>query len=109
MSRVGHAVRMLPRRALAAPIQVYRRFLSPLKPQPTCRFHPTCSHYAHEALLTHGALRGSWLAVVRVAKCHPFHPGGFDPVPPPPDASGASGDPSPAAPTSSLTPLREES
>jgi conserved hypothetical protein YidD len=67
---------------LKAAIVFYRRFISPLKP-PTCRFHPTCSAYALEAIETHGALRGGWLAVRRILRCHPFHPGGFDPVPPP--------------------------
>ena len=50
--------------------------------QPHCRFAPTCSQYALEALATHGAARGSWLAVRRVGRCHPFHDGGLDPVPP---------------------------
>lgn len=67
--------------ALLLPIKLYRTLISPLKPQPTCRFHPTCSRYAHDAILTHGPLKGTGLAVVRVAKCHPWHPGGFDPVP----------------------------
>ena len=70
------------RRAFAFPIVVYRRLISPLKPAPTCRFHPTCSAYAVEAVHVHGVLRGTVLASVRLAKCHPFHPGGFDPVPP---------------------------
>lgn len=48
---------------------------------PTCRFHPTCSHYGFEAIETHGVIKGSWLAIVRISKCHPFHEGGFDPVP----------------------------
>jgi hypothetical protein len=69
------------RRLLQAPIIFYRTFISPLKP-PTCRFAPTCSAYALEAIEVHGPAKGLWLAIKRVAKCHPFHPGGFDPVPP---------------------------
>lgn len=64
-----------------APIILYRRILSPLKIQPTCRFHPTCSAYAIEAITQHGVLKGTYLATRRILKCHPFHPGGFDPVP----------------------------
>ena len=66
---------------LKALVRFYRKFISPLKP-PTCRFYPTCSAYALEALEKHGALKGSYLAVRRIVKCHPFHPGGIDPVPP---------------------------
>jgi len=62
-------------------VRFYRK-LSPYKPVPTCRFSPTCSAYALEALEKHGALRGTWLSMVRLLKCQPFHPGGFDPVPP---------------------------
>jgi uncharacterized protein len=69
-------------RVLAALITGYRQFISPLL-GPHCRFAPSCSAYALEAVRGHGALRGSWLAVRRVARCHPFNPGGFDPVPPP--------------------------
>lgn len=61
-------------------IRGYQLFLSPLKP-PTCRFVPTCSHYAIEAIRRFGAWKGGWLALRRLLKCHPFHPGGFDPVP----------------------------
>ncbi|MCZ8520683.1 MULTISPECIES: membrane protein insertion efficiency factor YidD [Paenibacillus] len=68
------------KKALQVPVRFYRRFISPLKP-PTCRFYPTCSAYALEALEKHGAARGSWLAVKRICKCHPFHPGGVDHVP----------------------------
>ena len=68
-------------RLLIAPVAFYRRFISPLKPTPSCRFHPTCSAYAIEAIELHGPLRGVYLAVRRILKCHPFHPGGFDPVP----------------------------
>jgi putative membrane protein insertion efficiency factor len=66
---------------LTAAITAYRRFISPLL-GPHCRFAPTCSTYALEAVRVHGALRGSWLTVRRLARCHPFHPGGLDPVPP---------------------------
>jgi putative membrane protein insertion efficiency factor len=65
---------------LIAGITVYRRAISPLLPN-RCRFYPTCSHYALQALERHGALKGSWLTVKRIGKCHPFHPGGIDEVP----------------------------
>lgn len=65
-----------------APVRLYRRYLSPLKPAPSCRFHPTCSEYAIQAVETHGVLKGVALATWRVLRCHPFNPGGYDPVPP---------------------------
>jgi hypothetical protein len=68
------------RRVLVAPIRAYRRFLSPFLPH-HCRFAPSCSQYAIEAVETHGILRGGWLAVRRLLKCQPLHPGGYDPVP----------------------------
>lgn len=61
-------------------IRGYRVLLSPLF-LPTCRFQPTCSQYALEAVDRFGALQGSWLATRRICRCHPFHPGGYDPVP----------------------------
>jgi putative membrane protein insertion efficiency factor len=78
------------RRTVQAPIRVYRKFISPLKPA-TCRFYPTCSAYALEAIEVHGPLKGSWLAAKRIARCHPFHPGGLDPVPPLEEQNTADG------------------
>jgi putative membrane protein insertion efficiency factor len=60
-------------------IRVYKKLVSPYLPS-ACRFHPTCSVYAADAITRHGALRGSWRALRRVLRCHPLHPGGFDPV-----------------------------
>jgi len=61
-------------------IRGYQLAISPLL-GPSCRFYPSCSHYALEAIDTHGALRGTWLTIKRISRCHPFHEGGFDPVP----------------------------
>lgn len=71
---------MILRRALVALIRVYQRLISPGLPA-ACRFHPSCSAYAATAIERHGALRGGWLAARRLSRCHPFHPGGIDPVP----------------------------
>lgn len=61
-------------------IKVYQKIISPLTP-PSCRFYPTCSHYGVEAVEKHGALKGTYLAVKRILRCHPFNEGGYDPVP----------------------------
>ncbi|MEY9214428.1 membrane protein insertion efficiency factor YidD [Thermobifida halotolerans] len=92
-------------RALILPIRGYQRFISPLLP-PVCRFYPSCSNYAVEALRVHGAWRGLWLTIRRLGRCHPFHPGGLDPVPPRRGGTGTEisdtkpgddGEPSPGA------------
>lgn len=67
-------------RALRFAVRAYRWCVSPLLP-PACRFHPSCSEYAEEALCKHGAWRGGWLTMRRVCRCGPWHPGGVDPVP----------------------------
>lgn len=61
-------------------IRVYKRFISPILP-PSCIYQPTCSMYTYEAIEKHGVLRGSWLSVGRILRCHPFARGGYDPVP----------------------------
>jgi putative membrane protein insertion efficiency factor len=61
-------------------IRGYQLAISPMF-GPRCRFYPSCSRYAMEAIDTHGAMRGTWLTIKRIARCHPFHDGGFDPVP----------------------------
>lgn len=61
-------------------IRIYRKFISPIKP-PSCRFYPTCSTYAIQAIEKYGALKGTFMAIKRILKCHPLHPGGYDPVP----------------------------
>lgn len=68
-------------RILQSFVRFYRKYISPLK-GPTCRFYPTCSQYALDALEQHGAWKGTWLTLVRLSKCHPFHKGGIDYVPP---------------------------
>ena len=69
-----------PRRAVVFLIRGYQRVISPALP-PSCRFTPSCSQYTLEAVTRYGAVRGGWLGVKRIARCHPFHPGGYDPVP----------------------------
>jgi len=65
---------------ILALISLYQLVISPMLGN-RCRFHPTCSEYAKEAVMMHGALHGSWLSICRLARCHPWHDGGFDPVP----------------------------
>lgn len=70
----------MAKRALQGMIRLYQRYISPLKGK-TCRYHPTCSQYAYEAIEKHGAIKGTGLAIKRIGRCHPFAPGGYDPVP----------------------------
>lgn len=86
-------MRRLPSAVVLALIRLYGRAISPVAtalagPGSGCRFAPTCSHYAAEAVRLHGALAGCWLALRRLAKCTPFHPGGVDPVPLSPPFAG---------------------
>jgi uncharacterized protein len=74
-------VTRLPARALMGLIRVYQAAVSPLLPA-SCRFTPTCSQYAFESINRFGVIRGGWKALRRVLRCHPFHPGGYDPVDP---------------------------
>jgi len=67
------------KRLLLMLIHVYQKFISPLKGQ-TCRFYPSCSEYSAQAIQKYGLTKGVWKAVIRILKCHPFHPGGHDPV-----------------------------
>ena len=70
----------IPRPWGVAAIRAYQRWISPYKP-PACRFWPTCSEYTAQAVARYGVVRGGWLGILRLARCHPFHPGGYDPVP----------------------------
>lgn len=87
----GARVRRWPARALVFAIGVYRNMISPLRP-PSCRFVPTCSEYAVDAVTEYGLLRGSWLTLVRLAKCGPWHRGGWDPIPERPAAHSSQAD-----------------
>ena len=75
-----HNHNTLPQKLACGALKGYQYFISPLL-GPRCRFYPTCSCYAQEAVQRHGVIRGGWLTLKRVAKCGPFHPGGYDPVP----------------------------
>jgi putative membrane protein insertion efficiency factor len=77
----GRAVVRVLSAPLLALLWVYRTFVSPVLP-PACRYHPSCSEYALQAVRIHGPFRGTWLAIRRLLRCHPFAPGGPDPVPP---------------------------
>lgn len=80
LQRLAGGARRLPRTILVLLVRGYQVSISPLLP-PSCRYFPSCSAYAVEALERHGALKGSWLAARRILRCHPFTPGGYDPVP----------------------------
>lgn len=73
-------LREVPRRVVLLPIRGYQKFISPGLP-PSCRFTPSCSQYALEAVSKYGAVKGTWLAARRLVRCHPFNSGGYDPIP----------------------------
>ena len=79
-TRVRCIIASIPRTVLILFVRTYQFFLSPLLPA-SCRYYPSCSTYAIEALERHGALRGGWLTLRRLGRCNPFRPGGYDPVP----------------------------
>ncbi|MCY1579656.1 membrane protein insertion efficiency factor YidD [Staphylococcus pettenkoferi] len=68
------------KKVFLALIHFYQHFISPMTPR-TCRFYPTCSEYTREAIEVYGPIKGLWLGIKRISKCHPFHKSGFDPVP----------------------------
>jgi uncharacterized protein len=88
-------------RALVLLIRVYRRLLSPLV-GPVCRFEPSCSAYAQQCLEMHGAFKGSLLSLIRLCKCHPLHPGGYDPPPLPKNAAASPVSPSSPSPADAV-------
>jgi putative membrane protein insertion efficiency factor len=77
---MSHTLKSLLARPLIWLVRGYQLAISPMLP-PSCRFYPSCSHYAIEALQRHGPLKGLWLSLRRVGRCNPWHPGGHDPVP----------------------------
>ncbi|MFZ5649528.1 MAG: membrane protein insertion efficiency factor YidD [Bacillota bacterium] len=78
-SSLLNSIKKLPVQSAVVLIKIYRRFISPLKPQ-TCRFYPTCSQYAMESLEKYGIIVGGYKSLIRILKCNPYHPGGYDPV-----------------------------
>lgn len=80
MTRVWAIVILIPRQLVMLLIRGYQRFVSPAFP-PSCRFTPTCSAYALTSVERYGLFKGGWLALKRIARCHPWNPGGYDPVP----------------------------
>ncbi len=73
-------VKTLPKKSMLVMLRFYKREISPMLP-PCCRYTPTCSEYAMQAVEKYGAVKGGWLAAKRILRCHPFHEGGYDPVP----------------------------
>jgi putative membrane protein insertion efficiency factor len=71
----------IPQVSVLALIRLYQVTISRVLPSGTCRFYPTCSHYGYQAIAKYGLFRGGWMAFKRILRCHPFNPGGFDPVP----------------------------
>ena len=74
-------IRNIPRLVILFFLRGYQKLISPMLPPDTCRFYPSCSHYAYQAVYKYGAIKGSFMAGWRVLRCNPFNPGGFDPIP----------------------------
>jgi len=89
MRYAGQRVQDAARGSVLLLLRIYRLCLSPLLGN-RCRFYPSCSHYCTDAVKRFGVIRGMWLGMVRICKCHPFHPGGVDPVPDMPSVQGVS-------------------
>lgn len=79
-TRVGQLLSKVLLTALILLVRTYQLFISPFLPN-NCRFYPSCSHYSVQALKEHGSLKGGWLSLTRISRCHPWHSGGVDPVP----------------------------
>ncbi len=75
-----NTIKLIPRKIAIVLLKIYSAIVSPFLGN-NCRFHPTCSHYSKDAIEMHGVARGGFLTIKRISKCHPFHPGGYDPVP----------------------------
>jgi putative membrane protein insertion efficiency factor len=92
MKAIAQLIRNVARTSVLLLLRAYQLLISPWLGD-CCRFHPSCSHYCADAVRRFGVIKGLWLGSIRICKCHPFHPGGVDPVPDPPSLVGLRGTP----------------